>query len=62
MISLLEGAARQERRRDIDNIIQDKSAYTTVELFFEKLDSLYLSAESELEAAIKFDKLKMTKQ
>ncbi|ATZ49198.1 hypothetical protein BCIN_04g03760 [Botrytis cinerea B05.10] len=62
MISLLEGTACQERCRDIDDIIEDKSAYTTAELFFEKLDSLYISAESELEAAIKFDKLKMTEQ
>ncbi|KAF7905228.1 uncharacterized protein EAF01_005749 [Botrytis porri] len=59
MVSLLKGKARQKQRKDIDDIIQDKSAYTTTELFFEKLDSFHISVESEREAALQFDKLKM---
>ncbi|KAF5869629.1 uncharacterized protein Bfra_010826 [Botrytis fragariae] len=59
MVSLLKGNARQEQRQDIDDIIQDKSAYTAAELFFKKLDSLYIPDEREREAALQFDKLRM---
>ncbi|KAK6599169.1 hypothetical protein H4I96_08373 [Botrytis cinerea] len=62
MASLIEGRARQERREDIDDILGDRSPYESASQFLKKLDTLYVTIDTEREAAIQFDKLKMDRQ
>lgn len=62
LVSLLEGAARQERQADINGIIHGPNPFATATDLLTKLDNLYISVDVEREATIKFDKLTMNEK